>query len=169
MRWFRRLRRERLPAGFAGQLDSGEHVVAAARAEAGPVVATSHGLWVPEADGARRIGWHHVAKAVWGDGVLAVVEARTVREAGAAVVIADRPAARFRLSSPGALPAAVRARVDSSIRSRYRKDLPGGGAWFVRRAVVGAEHDLLQVRADPGTDLDVVCAIAEEAAERLRR
>ena len=55
----------------------------------------------------------------------------------ARVLLADRPARRFRLADPGRVPEAVHARVEGSIRSRHHRDLPGGGAWFVQRKVAG--------------------------------
>jgi hypothetical protein len=61
----------------------------------------------------------------------------------------------------------VRLRVDGSVRTRHRHELPGGGAWFVQRKVPGHDGTVLQVRPDPGTDPALVSAIAEEVAEKL--
>ena len=66
------------------------------------------------------------------------------------VLLADRPARRFRLAEPGRVPEVVHARVEGSIRSRHHRDLPGGGAWFVQRKVAGRDGTVLQVRPDPG-------------------
>src|SRR5690606_9860171 len=60
-----------LPGDFRGELAGGEYVLAVARAETGPLVATNLGLWLPEG---RRVDWHLISKATWQNGVLAVVE-----------------------------------------------------------------------------------------------
>jgi hypothetical protein len=167
MRWLARLLGDRLPEGFAGELEPEEHVVAHADSPSGPLVATPLGLWAPTEEGARRIGWHQIGKATWRDGTLSIVEVEETGRAGRARLIADRRAARFPLDRPGKLPKAVRERVDQSIRSRHHKELPGGGAWFVQRKVPGVAGSVLQVRVEPGTDRDLVADIAREAAEQL--
>ena len=48
-----------VPADFAGELAADEQVLAAARAEDGPLLATHLGLWLPEG---RRVGWHLLTK-----------------------------------------------------------------------------------------------------------
>lgn len=163
-----------LPEGFAGRLEPDERVLATARTAQGThLVVTSWGLWVPDDAGARRIGWHLVSRAVWKGGALAVVEAEevgTVGEPGAGVVLlADLPARRFRLAEPGRVPEAVQSRVEGSIRSRHRRDLPGGGAWFVQRKVPGRDGTVLQVRPDAGTDPAAVAPFAADVARSLRR
>ena len=161
---------EGLPDGFPGRLDPDERVLAtAATAEGAHVVVTSWGLWVPDADGVRRIGWHLVSKAVWRSGALAVVEAVEAEQLDGAVLLADRPARRFRLTDPGGVPAAVHTRVEGSIRSRHHRDLPGGGAWFVQRRVPGRDGTVLQVRPDPGTDRVLVARLAADVARTLGR
>ncbi|SFQ01330.1 hypothetical protein SAMN05421810_104193 [Amycolatopsis arida] len=168
MNLLRRLFGDESPPDLAGALEPGEHVVSSAAVESGGVVAvTALGLWVPGPDGVRRIGWHLVDKVVWKLGVLAVTEAEEVGRAGAAVVLADRPPARFVLPRPGALPKHVRQRVDGSIRGRYRKELPGGGGWFVLRKVPGRDGVVLQVRPDPEADPEPLAEMAREAAARL--
>jgi hypothetical protein len=167
-----------LPEGFAGRLAPDERVVAVARtAEGAHLVVTSWGLWLPDGDddgdgdgdGARRVGWHLVSRAVWRNGVLAVVEAREVSEIDGAVLLADRPARRFRLADAARVPEAVHARVEASIHSRHHRDLPGGGAWFVQRRVAGRDGTVLQVRPDPGTDPAVVAQVAADVAAALGR
>ena len=161
---------EGLPDGFPGRLDPDERVLAtAATAEGAHVVVTSWGLWVPDADGVRRIGWHLVSKAVWRSGALAVVEAVEAEQLDGAVLLADREARRFRLTDPGGVPAAVHTRVEGSIRSRHHRDLPGGGAWFVQRRVPGRDGTVLQVRPDPGTDRVLVARLAADVARTLGR
>lgn len=166
MRWLAWLTGDRMPEGFAASLDEGEHVLAHATAEAGVLVVTSRGLWIPNDGAHRRIAWQHVAKATWSEGVLTVTEAAETEHRGGAVVLQDRRPVKFRLDRPGKLPKVLRQRVDASIVSRYYKELPGGGAWFVqRRAPVGGT--VLQVRPDAGTDTEVAATIGAEAAGKL--
>jgi hypothetical protein len=122
------------------------------------------------------MSWHLVSKATWRNGALAVVEAVEVEEIApgtgdgpVAVLLADRPARRFRLADPGRVPEAVHTRVEGSIRSRHRRDLPGGGAWFVQRKVPGRDGAVLQVRPDPGTDPAVVAQVAADVVRSLGR
>ncbi len=163
-----------LPDGFAGRLEQDERVLATARtADGAHLVVTSWGLWVPDDGAARRVSWHLVSKATWRNGVLAVVEAVEVEEItsgdGAAVLLADRPVRRFRPADPGRVPEVVHARVEGSIRSRHRRDLPGGGAWFVQRKIPGRDGIVLQVRPDPGTDPAVVARVAADVVRSLGR
>ncbi|EMD23239.1 hypothetical protein [Amycolatopsis azurea] len=167
MGWLRHLLGERVPADFDGTLDDGEHVVGGAAVEGGGyLLVTALGLWIP---GPRRVGWHLVGKAAWSDGVLTLTESEEAGTAGKAVLLADKTPIRFRLTRPGKVPILLRQRVDGSIRGRHRKDLETGGAWFVERKVPGQDGTVLQVRPDPGTDVDVIKAIAEEAAEKLAK
>jgi hypothetical protein len=166
----RLLRGEVLPEGFTGRLEADERVLASARtAEGAHLVVTSWGLWLPEADGVRRVGWNLVSRAVWKNGALAVVEADEVHEVDGAVVLADRPARRFRLADPGRVPEVVHDRVEGSIRSRHHRDLPGGGAWFVQRRVPGRDGTVLQVRPDAGTDPALVVRLAADVVRTLHR
>jgi hypothetical protein len=177
--WRRLLGREPLPEGFLGRLKAEERVLAAARVTSGGVLlASSLGLWLPEG---RRIGWHLVSKATWGGGAMTVVEAEEDDlldgaggaggadcAGGAVVLLRDLPPRRLSLGEPGALPEVVHKRVTGSIRSRHRRELPGGGAWFVQRGIPGRDGLVLQVRADPGTDQDAVRRVATQVARTLR-
>ncbi|GAA1031307.1 MULTISPECIES: hypothetical protein [Amycolatopsis] len=158
-----------LPAGFPGKLDQGEDPVAAAAVEGGGhLVVTSLGLWIPTGEGAtRRVGWHLVGKATWGEGVFTLTESEETGRTGAVAVLADREPVRFRLPQPGKVPQQVRLRVDGSVRGRHRHEFPEGGAWFVQRKVPGRDGVELQVRPDPGTDPALVEAVAAEVAEKL--
>lgn len=169
MRFLRRLLgREEVPADVAGRLAADEHVVAvAALGDGGHLVVTSHGLWLPDAEGARRVGWHLVSKATWKSGSLTVVEAEEIETIGGAVLLTDRPPRRLRLTEPGRVPETVHARVEASIRSRHHRDLPGGGAWFVQRKVPGRDGIVLQVRPDPGTDVAVVRQVVADVERTL--
>lgn len=165
MSWLGRLFGDRLPEEFPGSLAPNENVLTVAEvAGGGHLVVTELGLWLPEG---RRVGWHLISKAVWGDGALTLVEADETGAAGAAVLLTDRAPQRFALPRPGKLPAVVRRHVDGSIRGRHRQELAGGGVWFVQRKVPGRDGSVLQARPDPGVDPTVVSAIAREAAEKL--
>jgi hypothetical protein len=171
----RLLRGDGLPDGFPGRLEPEERVLAtASTADGGHLVVTSWGLWIPDGDGARRVGWHLVSRASWRNGALALVEADEVEEIASgdgprAVLLADRPARRFRLTEPDRVPEVVHARVEGFFRSRHHRDLPGGGAWFVQRKIAGRDGTVLQVRPDPGTDPALVAALAADVARSLRQ
>ncbi|WP_409186428.1 hypothetical protein F9C11_20245 [Amycolatopsis sp. VS8301801F10] len=159
-----------LPPGFPGELAEGEDPVAAAEVEGGGhLLVTSLGLWIPSGGGARRVGWHLVGKAAWADGVFTLTESEETGRAGAVAVLADREPVRFRLPRPGKVPQQVRLRVDGSVRGRHRHEFPEGGAWFVQRKVPGRDGVELQVRPDPGTDPELVEAVAAEVAEKLAK
>lgn len=158
-----------LPESFSGSLATNERVLAVGHSPSGPLVATHLGLWLPEADGHRRLGWHVVSKATWDDGVLRVIESEETGSAGAAVLLRDRAALRFSLSDAGKLPDVVHARVTGSIRSSHHRELPGGGAWFVQRKIPGRDGIVLQVRGDEGTDEQVLAEIAADVSARLDR
>jgi hypothetical protein len=168
MKFLRRLLGDRTPADFTGSLSPGEDVVDSAPIDGGGhLVVTQFGLWIPAEGGARRVGWHLIGKAAWADGVFTLTESAEVGEAGAAVVLADLPPVRFRLAEPGKVPREAYQRVEGSIRSRHRQEIGSGGAWFVQRKVPGRDGSVLQVRPDPGTDAELVAAIAEQAAAKL--
>ncbi|GAA0897182.1 hypothetical protein [Pseudonocardia zijingensis] len=162
------LRREEVPADVAGRLGAEERVLAvAALGDERHVVVTSYGLWLPGDEGARLLSWHLISKAAWRGSVLTVVEAEETETVGGAVLLADLPARRLRLTEPGRVPETVHARVEGSIRSRHHRDLPGGGAWFVQRKVPGRDGIVLQVRPDPGTDLAVVRQVVADVERTL--
>lgn len=159
-----------LPEDFTGRLDPGEDVLAVATlVGGGHLVVTRFGLWLPERDTVRRIGWEWVSKAVWDRSSLAVTEAVPDGQAGDAELLADRPPLRLRLAEPGKVPETVQARVTGSIRSSHYRALPGGGARFVQRKIPGRDGVVLQVRPDPGTERDAVAAVAAELAARLQQ
>ncbi|GAB3431951.1 hypothetical protein [Actinophytocola sediminis] len=158
-----------VPAELEGVLEREEHVVATAGLRgSGSLFASTLGLWVPDEDGRRRIGWHLISKATWGNGVLEVIESRESATAGDAVLLADLSPVRYALERPNKLPDVVHQRVNGSIRSRHRRELPGGGAWFVQRKVPGQDGIVLQVRPDPGADEEQVRRVAAEVAAKIR-
>ena len=169
---FRRLIDPGLPGDFPGRLIADERVLGVAElTDGGHVVATSLGLWLPDGDGVRRVGWHLISKATWAQQPsreLVVTEAEETGTVGEAVLLTDRPAHRFTLATRGSLPEVVNARVTETVKSAHHRELPGGGAWFVQRKVSGADGIVLQVRADPGTDQDAVRTVAGQVAGKLR-
>lgn len=149
--------RGELPTGFAGGLADTERVLgSAAMADGRRVVVTTHGLWVPEGEGHRRIGWHLVSNARWDGRSLHLIEAEEVGAQGQTVLLADRPPRRIPLSGPGPVPDLVRQRVTRSVLASQRREFPGGSALFIRRRVPGRDGVQQQVRPDAGTDLDDV-------------
>jgi hypothetical protein len=159
-----------VPEALSGSLERDEIMVASSVLRSGGFLfATSYGLWVPGEDGPRRVGWHMISKVTWGNGVLELVEARETGIAGDAVLLADQRPERFVLEHAGKLPEVVHIRVNGSIRSRHRRELPGGGAWFVQRKVPGRDGIVLQVRPDAGTDEDAVRRVASEVASMIRQ
>ncbi len=169
--WGRLLRRiAAVPPGFTGILEPTERVVTTgALASGGHLVLTQLGLWVPEGAEFRRVGWHLVSKAVWDRSALVVIEAVSTGTVGDAVLLGDLPPRRFVLAQPGKVPEAVRQRVTSSIRSSEHCELPGGGAWFVQRRIPGRDGVVLQVRADPGTEVGALEMMVSEVASHLPR
>jgi hypothetical protein len=147
-----RLRDRRPPTEATKPLDRDERIVSWGRAAGGdPVVATQRGLWLPDAAGPRRIGWHLVDKATWQAGTLTVIEA--VETGGG--VLAERPPVTVRLAEPRDLPATIRARVERSISySRHYPLAPSGGVRVVGRRVPGQDGLSWQLVFDAGTDGD---------------
>ncbi len=164
----RLLGRSGAPAGSVGTLDPDEHVLAsAALTGGGHLVLTSHGMWFPEEEAPRRVGWHLVSKAAWQGGAIVLVEAVEEDVLDGVVILADQRPRRLGLVEPGRVPKVVHERVTGSIRSRHHRDLPGGGAWFVQRKVPGRDGYVLQVRPDEGTDPAVVRQVAGDVGKQL--
>ncbi|NUT49217.1 MAG: hypothetical protein HOV94_18210 [Saccharothrix sp.] len=152
------------PEGFTGALEADERVLASAAIGSEWLVATSHGLWLP---GPRRVGWHLVSKATWSGNALAVVEAVEDGTAGDAVLLRDLPPRRFPLESPGKVPEVVHERVTGSIKSTEHNATVG--AWFVQRKVAGRDGVVLQVRPDPGADVERVREVAASVAAKITK
>jgi hypothetical protein len=152
------------PESFTGRLQADERVLGSATVSGDGgvvVVATSYGVWLPKG---RRIGWHLVSKASWGSDTLTLVEASEDGTLDDAVLLVDRAPLHLTLVDPGRVPEIVHKRVTWSIKARHRVELPGGGAWFLLRVVPGENGVSLQVRADPGTDVEALRRILPEAA-----
>ncbi|WP_031465224.1 hypothetical protein [Sciscionella sediminilitoris] len=162
-----RINGTRVPESFGGSLEADEHVLASAGSGQRCVLVTSHGLWLPEAEGDRRIGWHRIAKASWEDPRLQVTEARAAEVVEGIEILEDLAPQRFSLESPGRVPQTVRQRVERSILERQRREVDGGGVWFVQRREPGVDGILLQVRPDPGADRAQVRSLTAGIARRL--
>ncbi len=163
-----RVRRRQLPEWFGGELAPGERVLGFGGSAEVLLVATSLGLWLPRAGAHRRLGWHLISKAAWSEGVLTITEADEVGTAGDAVLLADRAPLSYRLAQSRDIPQIVAQRVTESITSSEYRELPGGGARFVRRKLPGRGGVVLQVRLDPGTDEQALRAVAAQVAAGLR-
>lgn len=141
-------RRETPPAEVVARLPRDERVVSWADVEGGGVViATPSGLWWPEPDGPRLIGWQFVNKAVWNEGQLTLVEAELVDD----VLLFDRLPVRIALSTPRDLPATVRKRVEANIVRTEVSAVGGGAARFVGRRIPGRDGLVWWARLEPGT------------------
>lgn len=141
-------RRDAPPAVALAKLDGDERVVSWGDTAVGHVVlATQRGLWWPHGEDLRLIGWQHISKAVWRDGVLAVVEADVVDD----MMMIDRAAVTVELSVPRNLPPTVRARVEANIVRSEVAAVAGGAARFVARKVPGEDGLRWWVRLDTGT------------------
>jgi hypothetical protein len=167
LNWRRLVGLESPPEGFTGRLEPDERVLASATLSdgSGVLVVTPLGVWLPEG---RRVGWHLVSKARWADGALTLVEADERGTIGDAVLLVDRTPVRLALGEPGRVPELVHRRVTESIKVRHRIELPGGGAWLLRRSVPGRDGLTLQVRPDPGTDTEALEQAVPRAARVLK-
>ncbi|MEV6923226.1 hypothetical protein AB0M46_01740 [Dactylosporangium sp. NPDC051485] len=148
------LKRRRLPAGKRPQLGPDERVVAWAVATGdNVVVATNHGLWLPEAG--ERLGWHEIHKATWSGRQLAVIAAREVPMDGEEyVVMTDLAPLILTLLDPDRVPEQVRVRVNKSIAHTSHHPIEGtrGGVRVVGRRVPGVNGLRWTVRYDEGVD-----------------
>lgn len=150
-----RLFRRRLPLARRPDLAPDERVVAWAvtgAGDAGTVVVTNRGLWLPGAD--TRLGWHEVIKATWDERTLTVIPARQVDAGEGYEVVADAPARRAALPHPGDVPHQVRTRVTASVGFTTYDAVPGGAARVAGRKVSGRDGLTWTVRYDPGTPAD---------------
>jgi hypothetical protein len=147
-------RRPALPAASRPPLDRDERVVAWSDSDAGVLVATNLGLWLP-GEPVRRLGWHRIHKATWDGTSLVVTAADEVGEGDGYTVVVDLPPTSFRLAVPGQVPHQVRARVTRSVGYSVHHPLSGGrGARVAARRVPGFDGLRWTVRYDPGVDSD---------------
>jgi len=163
-----RLRHTRLREEDRPPLASDERILAFAESDAGLLVATNLGLWLPPG----RLGWHEIHKAVWDGGTLTVTAARQVEERTGYAVVEDLPPVPFTLAEPGELPGTVRARVTRSVGPSTYHPLPGsGGVRVAARRVPGRDGLHWTVRYDPGTPYDdpVVASVTADLVEAARQ
>jgi len=159
-------RRDRTPGELIAMLPAGERVVAWAETATGSfVAATPTGLWWPDAQGLRCIGWERVDKAVWRDGSLTVIEADLVDE----LFLVDRAPVVVALATPRDLPPTVRKRVESNIVRSDVYPVPGGSARFVARRIPGRDGLMWWVRLEDGLSPDQqLRAHVQERVDALR-
>ena len=161
MSWLRR--RPKLPASLRPALGPDERVLAWAPVASpdGALVATNHGLWLPDGS---RLGWHEIHKAAWSGRELRITPAEVAEERDEYVVLIDGPAVVFLLLEPGELPDQVRTRVTRSVAYTSHHALNGGGVRVVGRRVPGKNGLSWSVRYDSGTPvkLPAVVELTEE-------
>jgi hypothetical protein len=143
-----KLRRDRPPAAALAVLEPGERVVSWADTDDGGVVlATPRGVWWPDGNALRLIGWQYISKAVWRDDVLTVTEGDVDNG-----IIRDRSPVSVRLVVPRDLPPAIRKRVEQNVVSTEVVPVGVGGAVrFVGRRLPGADGVAWWARLEAGT------------------
>jgi hypothetical protein len=141
-------RRDSPPARIVSLLEPDDRVLSWADVDDGDVVlASRRGLWWPDGDGPRLIGWQFVDKAVWRDGALTVIEAELVDD----LLLVDRPPQTVEVATPRDLPQTVRKRVEANVVQSHVHVLPGGAGRFVARRIPGRDGLVWWVRLEPGT------------------
>jgi hypothetical protein len=146
MRLFRR--RDTPPAEVLAHLPRDERVVSwADLVDGGVVLASPSGLWWPDADTYRLIGWPYIIKATWRDARLTVFEADLVDD----LLLVDRVPVAVELSVPRDLPPVVRKRIETNVVHSQVHAVPGGSARFVARRIPGQDGLRWWARLDDGT------------------
>jgi hypothetical protein len=159
-------RREKPPADVVAALPPDQRVVSWADTEDGAVVvATPKGLWWPDADGPRLIGWQYVDKAIWHDGALTVIQADVVDDA----FLVDRDPVTVRLATPRDLPPTVRTRVQGNIVRSEELAVHGGSARFVSRRIPGQDGVTWWARFERGAVADEQTRAAVKARLSILR
>jgi hypothetical protein len=153
-------RRETPPDDALGFLDREERVLSWADTDTGRVVlATPRGVWWPDADGYRLIGWQFVDKAIWREGVLTVVQADVLDD----LLLVDRPPVAARLATPRDLPPTVRKRIEANVVRSELVAVPGGAARLVARRVPGHDGLTWLARLEAGAADSPQLRVAVEA------
>lgn len=149
-------RRDAPPPEVVAQLPRTERVVSFADVAGGGVVlASPSGLWWPDGDAVRLIGWHRVNKARWQDRTLTVIESEIVDD----LLLVDRAPVSVVLSTPRDLPPTVRKRVEANVVRSEVLSIMGGTARFVARRVPGQDGVRWWARLERGTpDTDQIRA-----------
>ena len=141
-------RRERPPAELVARLAKSERVISWADGRDDAVVlATNRGIWWPDDDGQRFIGWQYVDKAVWRDGVLTLTAADVVDD----LLLIDLPPVSLELVTPRDLPPMIRRRVEANVVRSELHPVVGGSARFVARKIPGRDGVVWWARLEPGT------------------
>jgi hypothetical protein len=129
-------RRDEPPAEIVAQLPRDERVVSWADVRGGgTILASPAGLWWPDGDSARLIGWQHITKATWHDGVLRVIEAEVLDD----LLLVDRDPVSAELEVPRDLPPVVRKRVQANIVQSDLLTIGDVTARFVSRRIPGRD------------------------------
>jgi hypothetical protein len=150
-------RRPKLPSELRPALGPEERVVAwATVADGQAVVATNHGLWLPEG---RKLGWHEIHKAAWSGRELRITPAELAEERDEYVVLVDGPVIGFLLLEPGELPDQVRTRVTKSVAYTSHHPMNAGGVRVVGRRVPGRNGLSWAVRYDSGTPVELAAVV----------
>jgi len=152
-------RRPKLPASLRPALGPEERVLAWAEVSpegAGALVATNHGLWLPDG---KQLGWHEIHKAAWSGRELRVTPAEVAEERDEYTVLVDGPVVGFLLLEPGELPDQVRTRVTRSVAYTSHHPLNAGGVRVVGRRVPGKNGLSWAVRYDSGTPVKLPAVV----------
>jgi hypothetical protein len=159
-------RRDAPPADVLARLPKDERVVAWADTASGDVVvATPTGLWWPDPDGHRLIGWQYIDKATWRERLLVVVEAEVVED----ILLVDRDPVAAELAVPRDLPPTIRKRVEANVVRSEIGAVSGGAARFVARRIPGTDGLAWWARLEPGTpDSEPVRSAVAARLARMR-
>lgn len=159
-------RREVPPPDVVAQLPPDDRVVSWADVVGGGVViATPSGLWWPDDGAHRRIGWQHITKAVWQDGVLSVIEADVQDE----LLLVDRAPIAAAFEVPRDLPPVVRKRIETNVVRSELMPVSGGNARLVGRRIPGRDGVQWWARLEDGTpDSEPVRSAVREALAVFR-
>jgi hypothetical protein len=150
-------RKPKLPARLRPALDPEERVLAwAPVGEDQALVATNHGLWLPEG---RRLGWHEIHKVAWSGRELRVTPAEVAEVRDHYAVLVDGPVVVFLLLEPGEVPDQVRTRVTRSVAYTSHHPLSTGGVRVVGRRVPGRNGLSWAVRYDAGTPVKLPAVV----------
>jgi hypothetical protein len=141
-------RRERPPAAALALLDADERVLSFAdTAEGDVVLATTRGVWWPEASKLRLIPWQRIDKVVWRDGWVMIIEADVVDD----LLLVDRAPVRVQLTTARDLPPTIRKRVEANIVRSELLTVGDGSVRFVARRKPGEDGVAWWARLEPGT------------------
>lgn len=150
-------RKPKLPSALRPALGPEERVVAwAPLADDQALVATNHGLWLPDG---RKLGWHEIHKAAWSGRELRITPAEMAEDRPEYAVLADGPVLTYLLLEPGQLPDQVRTRVTKSVGYTSHHPLSAGGVRVVGRRVPGRNGLSWAVRYDAGTPVGLPAVV----------